>query len=159
MAAAPRRALRGSLAGARRSPAAAARLRRSRTGRPSHRLPLALPAPHLALVAEPLGLQLEARQRPRRRAAHAEAQPLVRLRELAPQLVEHLVAASGELDLDLDLVADPVRRVEPDLELLDVRDTAHDRRDRSRVDVRAADDLHVVHAPADAALVDVERAT
>src|SRR5215212_7571527 len=147
-----------SAASVRPTACAAFTRRRRRPRDPSHRLPFAGAAPHLALVGEPLGLQLEARQRPGCRAAHAEAQALVRLGQLAPELLEHLVPAAGELHLHLDLVADPVGRVEPHLELLDVGDAANDRLDRAGVDVGAADDLHVVHAPADAAVVDVERA-
>src|SRR6476646_1930011 len=158
-----RRARAGWRPVARSSRRARARLRSARAR--SHRLPFSPgAAPDLALVVEALGLELEARQAPGLGGAHPEAQALVRLGELAADLLQEVpvggrLRALGELDEHLDLVADAVDRVEADLELLEGADVAaHDLLDRARVDVGAAHDLHVVDAAADAAVVDVERA-
>ena len=112
----------------------------------------------VALVDQALGLQLEARQRLALGEPDVDAQPLVRLGELALELGEERIALSrrGALDEHLDLVALVAHGVEVDLELVDAVAPPDDLLDRARVDVRPADDLHVVDAPADAAVVDVE---
>src|SRR3954452_15355262 len=124
----------------------------------SHHLPVALGAPYGAIVDEPLGLQLEARQGLALGEPDVDAQPLVRLGELALELGEERIALRrrGELDEDLDLVALAADGVEVDLELVDPVPPPDDLIDRARVDVRHAKDFNVVDAPADAAVVDVE---
>ena len=87
-----------------------------------------------------------------------EAQALVCVGQALGQLgfdARPLVAGFGlELDLDGDLVA-ALAAAENDLELLDLAVLADDGLDGARIDVGAADDLHVVRAAEDAALVDV----
>ena len=89
-----------------------------------------------------------------------ETQPLVRLGKRLAELRDDPVGVGGRvghLDQDLDLVAYPVRRVEMDLELVDLVVFADDGLDRTGVDVRPSYETHVVDPAADPTVVDVER--
>src|SRR5918999_3912981 len=125
--------------------------------------PLILGADHDPIVLHPLGLQLEPRQRADVDLLHAEPKPLVGLSQSGREPREdplglRIVRGNArKLDEDLDLISDPLRGVQMDLELVDLRDLPDDRLDGPRVHVRSPHELHVVDAAPDPSVVDVER--
>src|SRR6266511_705177 len=141
-------------------PTAAARTpARTLVSRSSRSMVIGSPSDGLvAQVDGAAGLQLEAGQLAGGGPLHLEAQALVgggevlgeRLGQLGPGGV---AGVRRQLDPQGDAVEQVVAAGQPELELLDHWVLPHDRLDRPRVDVGAADELHVVHPRAVEAIV------